>query len=233
MPRLFYFTMPRVLTKYGPVEINVGDQFAHGDYLFMIYAWGRDSVTGMYSGTVPVLLVHDPTKPDLSKNPAHRIVTSTGLVCHLLEELNVKCVICGQYGAFDAEFAAARLHEYREGLPYTHAAEYVTQESDEFGTVALDKTIDRELELEGLARDIAHSIQMARKKAGLVMDDQIELRWESGDQPIREVWREFQNFVLDVAQAELVDALDVPPVTLNIDKKYNLTIWLRKKEKKC
>jgi hypothetical protein len=222
--------MPRILTKYGTVEVNVGDQFAYGEYLFMIYAWGRDAVTGMYAGAVPVVLVHDPTKPDLSRNPAHKIVTSTGLVCHLLEELNVKCFICGQYGAFDGEFAAARLHEYREGLPWTHAAEYVTQESDEFGTIALDKTIDRELELEGLARDIAHSIQMARKKAGLAMEDHIELRWHSGDEPIKEVWREFQNYLLDVTQARLVDTLDVEPVTLNIDKKYNLTVWFRKKE---
>jgi len=224
--------MPAVHTKYGSVDINVGDSFAYGEYLFAVYAWGRDTVTGMYAGTVPVILAHDPTKPDLSQNPAHRIVTSTGLVCHLLEELNIKCFICGQYAAFDAEFAAARLHEYREGLPHSHGAEYVTQESQEFGTLALDKTIDRDLELEGLARDIAHSIQMARKKAGLVMEDQIELRWECADRQIKEVWQEFQNFILDVAQAELVDGLDVAPVILNIDKKYNLTVWFRKKEKK-
>jgi len=153
-------------------------------------------------------------------------------VCHLLDEMNVKCFICGQYGAFDGEFAAARLHEYRHGIPYPHVAEYTTQESAEFGTLALDKTIDQELALEGLARDIAHTIQMARKKAGLVMEDQIELRWESGDLPVQEAMQEFQNYVLDVAQAELVDTLDVEPVVLTIDKKYSLTVWLRKKENK-
>jgi hypothetical protein len=218
-----------ILTKYGPVELNVGDFFTYAEYHFMVYAFGGDTSAGMYKGTVPVILTHDPTKIDLSQNPAHQIVTSPGLVCHLLDELNVKCFICGQYGAFDGEFAAARLYEYRHGLPHDHVAEYVTQDGGEFGTIALDKTIDRELELEGLARDIAHAIQMARKKAGMVMEDQIEMRWQSADPPIQAAMKEFQNYVLDVAQAELVESLEVEPVVLNIDKKYNLQLWMRKK----
>jgi len=220
-----------ILTKYGPVELNAGDFFTYGECHFMVYAFGRDTVSGMYTGTVPVILVHDPTQPDLSQNPAHKIVTSAGLVCHLLDEMNVKCFICGQYGAFDGEFAAARLHECRNSLPHDHVAEYITHDGEEFGTLALDKTVDHDLELEGLARDIAHAVQMARKKAGMVMEDQIEMRWHSDDLPVQEAMREFQNYVLDVAQAELVDSLNVEPVDINIDKKYKMTLWIRKKQK--
>jgi hypothetical protein len=52
-----------VLTKYGPVEVNVGDEFAYKEYRFFVYALsGRDLITGMYQHTVPVLLVHDPAR---------------------------------------------------------------------------------------------------------------------------------------------------------------------------
>jgi isoleucyl-tRNA synthetase len=44
--------------------------------------------------------------------------------------------------------------------------------------VALDLTIDEELQQEGRAREIVHAVQNARKRAGLVVEDRIELALE-------------------------------------------------------
>ena len=64
----------------------------------------------------------------------------------------------------------------------------------ESGTlVAFDITLTRELELEGLARDLVRGVQDARKKAGFEVQDRITLHLElSGDaQAAAEAWQEY------------------------------------------
>ncbi len=46
--------------------------------------------------------------------------------------------------------------------------------------VRLDTTIDEALKLEGLARDAVRHVNDLRKRAGLKVDDRIELAWEAG-----------------------------------------------------
>lgn len=52
-------------------------------------------------------------------------------------------------------------------------------------TVELDTTINEELKLEGLARDIIREVQNARKKAALNVDDRIVLALKSSDYDVR------------------------------------------------
>lgn len=59
--------------------------------------------------------------------------------------------------------------------------------------VAFDTTLTRELELEGLARDLVRGVQDARKKAGFEVQDRISLHLNlSGDaRAAAEVWQEY------------------------------------------
>ncbi|WP_291427839.1 isoleucine--tRNA ligase [Deinococcus sp.] len=59
--------------------------------------------------------------------------------------------------------------------------------------VAFDTTLTRELELEGLARDLVRGVQDARKKAGFEVQDRINLHLNlSGDaRAAAEVWQEY------------------------------------------
>ena len=216
-----------VLTKYGPVEINVGDKFACNEYNWTVVGISdpaKDNVDGMYQDCAPVVICHDPTQQDLSDYEAHGIVTRPGLVCHLLDELNVRSFICGQWGAYSGEFAAARLHEQRNSLPYDHVPEYFHHEY-----IALDKTIDHDLELEGMAREISHSIQNARKKAKLKAEDNIVLWWESDSALVKETFDLLGRYIYDQTQSTLGDPgegaveNDLKLGTHNLKIKFKLT----------
>src|SRR5581483_4507874 len=52
----------------------------------------------------------------------------------------------------------------------------------EFGgaDTVLDTEVDEELRLEGAARELVRQVNDLRKKAGLSVDDRIELRWDAG-----------------------------------------------------
>jgi isoleucyl-tRNA synthetase len=60
--------------------------------------------------------------------------------------------------------------------------------------VALQLELDDELRREGLAREIVHSIQNARKEAGLEVSDRIELRL-GGDAELLEAAREHEAYI--------------------------------------
>jgi isoleucyl-tRNA synthetase len=60
--------------------------------------------------------------------------------------------------------------------------------------VALDLALDDELRREGLAREIVHAVQAARKQAGLDVSDRIELRLD-GDEPLLEAARAHEDYV--------------------------------------
>ena len=60
--------------------------------------------------------------------------------------------------------------------------------------VALDLTIDEELRREGLAREIVHAVQAARKAAGLAVEDRISLTL-GGDDELLEAARAHEGYV--------------------------------------
>jgi isoleucyl-tRNA synthetase len=60
--------------------------------------------------------------------------------------------------------------------------------------VALELELDETLRREGLAREIVHAIQNARKHAGLQVEDRIELRLGGGEE-LLEAAREYESYV--------------------------------------
>ena len=60
--------------------------------------------------------------------------------------------------------------------------------------MALDLSLDDELRREGLAREIVHAIQNARREAGLAVEDRIELAL-SGDASLLEAARAHEPYV--------------------------------------
>jgi isoleucyl-tRNA synthetase len=60
--------------------------------------------------------------------------------------------------------------------------------------VALDLHLDEELRREGLAREVVHAVQNARKGAGLQVEDRIELRL-GGDAELLAAAREHQAYL--------------------------------------
>jgi isoleucyl-tRNA synthetase len=77
-------------------------------------------------------------------------------------ELHNGSLRAGGFVLAPGEFAV----EYtpREGWAVAHESDYV---------VAVDTRLDEELELEGLALDLIHSIQRLRKEAGLEVTDRV------------------------------------------------------------
>ena len=60
--------------------------------------------------------------------------------------------------------------------------------------VALELQLDDELRREGLAREVVHAVQNARKDAGLEVEDRIELRL-GGDDELLAAARAYEGYV--------------------------------------
>jgi isoleucyl-tRNA synthetase len=60
--------------------------------------------------------------------------------------------------------------------------------------VALDLSLDESLRREGLAREVVHAVQSARKGAGLAVEDRIELVL-AGDEELLDAVREHERYV--------------------------------------
>src|SRR5690606_850232 len=67
-------------------------------------------------------------------------------------------------------------------------------ESDGGTTAALDPTVDAELRLEGMARELVNRIQRLRREAGLEVSDRIRLG-VAGDEAIVEAGRRHRDFI--------------------------------------
>jgi isoleucyl-tRNA synthetase len=75
--------------------------------------------------------------------------------------------------------------------------------------VALNLELDSELVREGLAREVVHAIQNARKAAGLNVEDRISLRLD-GDDELLEAVREHEEYVTGetLATSLILDGTD-------------------------
>lgn len=82
--------------------------------------------------------------------------------------------------------------------------------------VALQLELDDELRREGLAREIVHAVQNARKEAGLEITDRIELSL-GGDEELLAVAREHQPYIAGevLATAITYDAANRVSATLD------------------
>lgn len=89
-------------------------------------------------------------------------------------------------------------------------------ESEAGRAVALALELDEELRREGLAREIVHAVQNARKDAGLEVTDRIELRL-AGDDIVLDAARAHQDYVAGETLATNVvygDGADAAAVTI-------------------
>ncbi len=191
----------KIRCKYGVVDMEIGDKWPdgeEGEWTVSLIS-KSDTCEGLHMVAAPVVIAHNFRKQDLSKSHAqqHSIVITPGLVCHLLDELNVRSFVCGQWAAYHAEWAAARLHEHRNGLYHDHIPEYGVVQDD----LLLDQKVDHDLELEGIAREVVRSIQNARKKAGLVMEDKILLQLTTDSELVKESLYLLGEYISRVAQA--------------------------------
>ncbi len=73
--------------------------------------------------------------------------------------------------------------------------------------VALELTLDEPLRREGQAREIVHAVQIARRNAGLAVEDRIAL-WLGGDETLVSVAREHEPYI--VAETLAVEAAYEP-----------------------
>src|SRR3954452_2005093 len=73
--------------------------------------------------------------------------------------------------------------------------------------VALELELDDELRREGLAREVVHAVQNARKSAGLEVEDRIELRL-GGDDELLSAARAFEPYLAGETLARSVDYAD-------------------------
>jgi isoleucyl-tRNA synthetase len=75
--------------------------------------------------------------------------------------------------------------------------------------VALDLTLDDELRREGLAREVVHAVQAARKAAGLNVEDRIALAL-TGDHELLEAARAHEDYLTGETLATAL-TYDPPP----------------------
>lgn len=94
-------------------------------------------------------------------------------------------------GPDDVQVVLAPLDGYQLQREGTHA-------------VALDVTVTDELKREGLAREVVHAVQNARKDSGLAVEDRIELKL-GGDETLLAAAREHEEYLVGETLATVAD----------------------------
>ena len=96
-----------------------------------------------------------------------------------------------EIGPDDVQMVLQPLEGYQVERSGTHA-------------VALNLELDDELRREGLAREVVHAVQAARKNAGLNVEDRISLTL-GGDDELLDAAREHQDYVAGETLATSLD----------------------------
>ncbi len=79
-------------------------------------------------------------------------------------------------------------------------------------SVALDTTIDDELALEGIARELINRIQRARRDLGFAVSDRIVVTWASDDDSVQRAFREHRELIAGEVLATEIASSDLPDV---------------------
>ena len=66
---------------------------------------------------------------------------------------------------------------------------------DKGAWVSFDTTLDDDLRLEGLMRDLLRHLQVLRKKIGLDIEDRIRLIWQSEESKVRDIFGRWEDFL--------------------------------------
>lgn len=103
---------------------------------------------------------------------------------------------------FELKFSAKNYDEKKMAIAALPTNDYL---------VLLDTVITKELENEGIARDIIRAIQQNRKDCGLDISDQIDLEIFSSKSRILEVLNDFGKYISDQVLANSVSILSQKP----------------------
>lgn len=95
-------------------------------------------------------------------------------------------------------------------------------------TVALDVTLTKELELEGLARELVNRLQNLRKQSGFEVNDRIEIIMLEGT-PLDEAVATFEEYIKEQVQANSILITDVVSDAEEVDfEEFTASIALTK-----
>jgi isoleucyl-tRNA synthetase len=99
------------------------------------------------------------------------------------------------------------------------------------GTVVVDISIDKDQEIEGLARDLVRAVQDTRKEAGLEVSDRIRL-WVNGTSNVMEALATHKNFICkETLTSELAARKpEREPVTVELQGESALIIVEKRQE---
>jgi isoleucyl-tRNA synthetase len=112
-----------------------------------------------------------------------------------LDPARVAAAVLGGKGELGISVAGREHTLTAEDLILTmRAPEGYTVEREGAHAVALDLTIDEDLRREGRAREIVHAVQSARKRAGLAVEDRIELTL-AGDPALLEAVERHRDYL--------------------------------------
>ncbi len=93
-------------------------------------------------------------------------------------------------------YGGEKFDEYYESIVAEEVNVKKVVHNSENTTVVLDKTITPELHAEGLSREIIRTVQNARKKAGLQIDDRIRLSFITDQPELRGAFEQFKDVLL-------------------------------------
>lgn len=117
-----------------------------------------------------------------------------------------------------------------ENLPeYLAKYDAVSGDINATAWIEVSKKITPELKREGLMREVIRFVQSARKKAGLNVDDRIELSLQTGDAELQQAIDEHEATIASETLASIVPNLaDAYEESVDVEKTMRLKIALKK-----
>ena len=94
--------------------------------------------------------------------------------------------------------------------------EFVISNENEI-TVVLDVTLDRDLMLEGLARELIRSAQVMRKEADFNVDDRIEIEFETTSEELNEILNKFEEKIKTELLVKNISKISSPEIQEEVE----------------
>jgi hypothetical protein len=209
-----------VKCRFGMVPVSVGDKFNTGDGEWEVREIDtRNTINGYWEIDCPILICHNPARPDYGAHAIYAALKRPGLVCHLLDEANLKSITFGNLGAFSAEWVG--MLKNREATWENRFAAPVEAEGL---LVFLDTHIDDQLRDEGNAREIVRLVQNTRKNAKLEMRDEVELVLEAKTDEFRLAIEAMKEYICYETSATLVASLEGEGVVASDEKSVSIKV---------
>ena len=96
-------------------------------------------------------------------------------------------------------------------------------------TVVLDITLDRELMLEGLARELIRSAQVMRKSANFNVEDRIDVEFITNSADLNEIITKFAEKIKAELLARTISTIENPEYTETVEiGEEKITISLKR-----